>query len=97
MRYVLQENNDPSLKALLRWMPLNASLTENDSDDDWNGDEVFHNSTMNLNNDFPVTTAICGEIYRNYHEVCIILAVFILDVKLKTKIKTFIPPILLLY
>ncbi|XP_063905025.1 follicle-stimulating hormone receptor-like isoform X3 [Zophobas morio] len=66
---VLQENNDPSLRALLRWMPLNTSLGESDSEEQWNGDEVFHNSTMNLNNGFPVTTAVCGEIYRNYHEV----------------------------
>lgn len=78
-------------------MPLNASLTENDSDEDWNGDEVFHNSTMNLNNDFPVTTAICGEIYRNYHQVCIIQAVFILNVKPKPKKKAFVPSILSLY
>ncbi|XP_023310361.1 lutropin-choriogonadotropic hormone receptor-like [Anoplophora glabripennis] len=65
--YVLQENKDPSLKALLRWMPMNASLGAATQNDELWGDEneVFHNST----NAFPVTTALCGEIYRNYHEV----------------------------
>ncbi|CAH1365910.1 lutropin-choriogonadotropic hormone receptor-like [Tenebrio molitor] len=68
-RTLLQENNDPSLTALLRWMPLNTSLGASEADEQWNGDEVFHNSTMNLNNGFPVTTAVCGEIRWNYHEV----------------------------
>lgn len=36
----------------------------------WGEDEeVFHNSSMYLNNAFPVTTAVCGELYTNYHEV----------------------------
>ncbi|XP_044264151.1 lutropin-choriogonadotropic hormone receptor-like isoform X2 [Tribolium madens] len=59
------KNADPSLRALFRAVPPNAS----DFEEQWNGDEIFHNSTMNLNNGSPVTTAVCGEIYRNYHEV----------------------------
>lgn len=67
MCIAFQENKDPSLKALLRWMPMNASLGGPSQNEEMWGDEneVFHNST----NAFPVTTALCGEIYRNYHEV----------------------------
>lgn len=48
-------------------MTMNATFVdENESNEFWgDDDEVFHNST----NVFPVTTALCGEIYRNYHEV----------------------------
>lgn len=49
-------------------MPVNATLADSESES-WGGDEVFHNSTLDINSAFPVTTALCGEIYRNYHEV----------------------------
>ncbi|VEN48336.1 unnamed protein product, partial [Callosobruchus maculatus] len=66
--HVFKPYDDPSLEALFHFMPLNASLAINDEDNEIWGDrnEVFHNTTSAS---FPVTTALCGEIYRNYHEV----------------------------
>lgn len=70
LSYILKESNNPTLAALLRWMPLNASLAQSTEEETtWSEDEVFHNSTLTVNNAFPITTAVCGNIYRDYHEV----------------------------
>lgn len=56
MQWILQDSNAP-----------HAFINDWDK---WGEDEeIFHNSSMYVNNAFPVTTAVCGEIYRNYHEV----------------------------
>lgn len=47
----------------------NLGQTEIEESDSWSEDGIFHNSSMFLNNAFPITTAVCGEIYRDYHEV----------------------------
>nr|CAH7725176.1 unnamed protein product [Callosobruchus chinensis] len=65
--HIFKPHEDPSLDALFHFMPLNTSLAINDEDSEIWGDrnEVFHNTSSSS---FPVTTALCGEIYRNYHE-----------------------------
>lgn len=65
-RYVAQED-------FSEWTISSSNLgqTEVEESDSWSEDGIFHNSSMFLNNAFPITTAVCGEIYRDYHEVII--------------------------
>lgn len=72
LHHVLLGNNNPALKTLFRWVPANDSFSHTSliEDSSWNEDEeIFHNGTLSLNTGFPITTAVCGEIYTNYHEV----------------------------
>lgn len=65
-------NNNPTFAGIFGWMPLNTSFVQNyEEDGDFAPpDEIFHNNTLSVNNNaYPITTALCGKIYRNYHEV----------------------------
>ncbi|XP_065169195.1 lutropin-choriogonadotropic hormone receptor-like isoform X3 [Atheta coriaria] len=76
-------HNNPTFKDLLKLQPSNATNhqlvqqpqfvtkdVQHDDDGMWSDDEqVFHNGTLDMGSEFSVTTAVCGEIYRNYHEV----------------------------
>ncbi|KAF5271761.1 hypothetical protein FQA39_LY08084 [Lamprigera yunnana] len=69
--YMSLDHSNPSLKTILHWTSVNETFPQNTIEEDfWSeNDEVFHNNTLSVNNGFPVTTAICGEIYTNYYEV----------------------------
>ncbi|KAJ8924188.1 hypothetical protein NQ315_006979 [Exocentrus adspersus] len=60
--YELQENKDLSLRSLLSFIPMNVTAEDELQNDEWH-------DLLNSTKAFPVTTAFCGEISRNYHEV----------------------------
>ncbi|XP_017785098.1 PREDICTED: lutropin-choriogonadotropic hormone receptor-like [Nicrophorus vespilloides] len=66
------DQHSPALKAVLRLLPLNTSIVAQETMDEefwWHDEEVFRNDTLKMSDGFPATTVICGEIYRDYHEV----------------------------
>lgn len=54
-------------------IPVNAEMIYA-AEESWDGgEEFFHNYSLPVNIDSPVKTAICGNIYRDYHEVSILM------------------------
>lgn len=60
-----------------QWIPVNLSINQYTSNEAFmtESEEIFHNSTLSSNNIKTVTTAFCGEIYRDYREVTFFLPI----------------------